>query len=160
MVMRNLHLPDEWIPIRNQLVASLNQQIEQAHLPENILTTRVDAWIEQMVDQVKSPLTSEQRTLLTKQVLSEVIGYGPLQPLLDDEEISEIMVTGPQQVYIERDGELLDTGIKFKDDQHVLQIIDRIIRPLGRSVGREAPMVDARLPNGSRVNIVIPPCRN
>jgi pilus assembly protein CpaF len=157
MVMRNLHLPDEWIPIRNQLVASLNQQIEQAHLPENILTTRVDAWIDQMVDRVKSPLTSEQRTLLTKQVLSEVIGYGPLQPLLDDEEISEIMVTGPQQVYIERDGELLDTGIKFKDDQHVLQIIDRIIRPLGRSVGREAPMVDARLPNGSRVNIVIPP---
>jgi pilus assembly protein CpaF len=157
MVMRNLHLPDEWIPIRNQLVASLNQQIEQAHLPENILTTRVDAWIDQMVDRVKSPLTSEQRTLLTKQVLSEVIGYGPLQPLLDDEEISEIMVTGPQQVYIERDGELFDTGIKFKDDQHVLQIIDRIIRPLGRSVGREAPMVDARLPNGSRVNIVIPP---
>jgi len=90
-------------------------------------------------------------------VIAEVVGYGPLQPLLEDPENSEIMVLGPSQVYVERQGLLLDTNITFEDETHLMRIIDRILHPLGRQVNIDAPTADARLPDGSRVNVVIPP---
>jgi len=89
--------------------------------------------------------------------LNELLGYGPLQPLLNDPEVSEVMVNGPKKVYVEKRGRLQKASVVFDNDNHVLQIIDRIILPLGRHVDADSPTVDARLPDGSRVNAVIPP---
>jgi pilus assembly protein CpaF len=95
---------------------------------------------------------------LIQGILYEVTGYGPLQPLLDDPEITEIMVNGPQKIYVEKHGRLERTNVSFEDNLHILKIIDRIVTPLGRHIDSDSPMVDARLPDGSRVNAVIPPC--
>jgi pilus assembly protein CpaF len=94
---------------------------------------------------------------LLRDLLNEFFGFGPIQPLLDDTTVSEVMVNGPMHVYVERKGKLQLTQVKFDDDAHVRRIIDRIILPLGRRVDHESPLVDARLPDGSRVNAVIPP---
>ncbi len=90
-------------------------------------------------------------------ILNEVMGFGPIQPLLDDPSITEIMVNGPDCVYVERDGRLVKTGVRFTDDEAVRRLIDSIILPLGRHIDADSPTVDARLPDGSRVNAVIPP---
>jgi pilus assembly protein CpaF len=94
---------------------------------------------------------------LLHDLLNEFFGFGPIQPLLDDPTVSEVMVNGPQQVYVERKGKVTLTPVKFDDDAHVRRIIDRIILPLGRRIDHDWPLVDARLPDGSRVNAVIPP---
>jgi len=98
------------------------------------------------------------RHRLFRDIINEIVGYGPIEPLLADPSITEVMVNRPRQVYAERDGKLMETGVRFEDDDHVLRIINRIIRPLGRRVNRKSPAVDARLPDGSRVNAIIPPC--
>ena len=108
-------------------------------------------------EQARLQLPEEVRQQLYQDVLDEVLGYGPIQPLLNDPQVSEVMVNGPKKVYIERDGQLLKTPITFEDDDHVMRVIDRIILPLGRRVDADSPTVDARLPDGSRVNAVIPP---
>ncbi|MDD3269412.1 MAG: CpaF family protein [Syntrophomonadaceae bacterium] len=92
-----------------------------------------------------------------QQVLDEVFGFGPITPLLNDESISEIMVNGPQQVYVEKKGKLIISPVVFRDNEHLYTIIERIISPLGRRLDESMPMVDARLPDGSRVNAIIPP---
>jgi pilus assembly protein CpaF len=102
-------------------------------------------------------LPDDLRKQLFREILDDMVGYGPIQTLLEEPEISEVMVNRPQQVYIERNGKLMETAITFEDDDHILRIIDRIISPLGRRVDSDSPMVDARLPDGSRVNAVIPP---
>jgi pilus assembly protein CpaF len=89
--------------------------------------------------------------------LDEVLGYGPIQSLLDDPEVSEVMVNGPTKVYVEKMGQLIKTPITFENEAHVMSVIDKIILPLGRRVDADSPTVDARLPDGSRVNAVIPP---
>ncbi|MEM7133785.1 MAG: CpaF family protein [Chloroflexota bacterium] len=99
--------------------------------------------------------TERQRML--DMILSDILGYGPIQPLLDDDTISEIMVNSPDQVFIEQNGKIQLTDVKFYDDRHVLQVIDRIVAPLGRHIDESSPMVDARLPDGSRLNAIIPP---
>ena len=103
------------------------------------------------------PLDKYHQALIFSQVENEIVGYGPIQPLLEQGDVSEIMICGPEQVYIERNGKLEDTGIKFRDADHVMQVITRILSPLGRRVDQENLMADARLPDGSRVNIAIPP---
>jgi pilus assembly protein CpaF len=90
--------------------------------------------------------------------MDEILGFGPLEVLLKDESITEVMVNGPEQVWIERKGQLIESGIKFLNDDHVLRIAQRILAPLGRRIDTKWPMVDARLPDGSRVNIIAPPC--
>ncbi len=97
-----------------------------------------------------------QRTIF-EAVLNDMIGYGPIQPLLDDADVSEVMVNGPKRVYIEKKGRLIRTDIAFDDDEHVMRVIERIILPLGRHVDGDSPTVDARLPDGSRVNAVVRP---
>ena len=89
--------------------------------------------------------------------MAELLSFGPIEPLLRDESISEIMVNGPDSVWIERAGQLEETDVKFENDDHVRRIIDRIVAPLGRRCDEASPMVDARLPDGSRVNAIIPP---
>ena len=103
-------------------------------------------------------LDTSTRQQLFQEVIDEIIGYGPIEPLLADPAVSEVMVNGPQRVYVERNGRLCKSGAGFDDDDHVLRIIDRIISPLGRRIDRRFPMVDARLPDGSRVNAIISPC--
>jgi pilus assembly protein CpaF len=90
-------------------------------------------------------------------IMADILGYGPIQPLLDRDDISEVMVNGPNQVYIELKGKLTLSNVKFVDNDHVLRVIERIVTPLGRRIDESSPMVDARLPDGSRVNAIIPP---
>jgi len=101
--------------------------------------------------------TRSVRTQLLEWVLADILGYGPLEPILDDNSITEIMVNGPNMIYIERNGRIELTDITFENDAHLMRIIDRIVSPLGRRVDEASPMVDARLPNGYRVNATIPP---
>jgi pilus assembly protein CpaF len=102
-------------------------------------------------------LTDEVREKLFKEVLDELSGYGPIQPLLDDPEVTEVMVNGPRNIYVERRGKVTKTEISFENNEHVMRIIERIVTPLGRRIDVDHPTVDARLPDGSRVNAVIPP---
>jgi pilus assembly protein CpaF len=103
-------------------------------------------------------LREDQVKLLYEMVNDELFGFGPIEPLLRDESVTEVMVNGPHLVYIEQRGKLILTPIHFANDEHIHKVIDRIIRPLGRRIDRKWPMVDARLPDGSRVNAIIPPC--
>jgi pilus assembly protein CpaF len=97
------------------------------------------------------------RQQIMQEVRDDILGFGPIQPLLDDVDVSEVMVNGPNKVYVEKKGKLIKTAVTFENNNAVLKIIDRIILPLGRRVDPDSPMVDARLPDGSRVNAVIPP---
>jgi pilus assembly protein CpaF len=103
------------------------------------------------------PLSFNERERLSREILDEIFGYGPLEGLMKDPSISDILVNRHDQVYVERAGKLEKTQLKFKDDQHLMQIIDRIVSQVGRRVDESSPMVDARLPDGSRVNAIIPP---
>jgi pilus assembly protein CpaF len=108
-------------------------------------------------EQTKLKLPDDLRKQIFDQVLNDLLGFGPIQSLLDDDDVTEIMVNGPKKVFIEKKGQLTKTNVTFDDDDHVLRIIDRIILPLGRHVDADSPTVDARLPDGSRVNAVIRP---
>ena len=108
-------------------------------------------------ERTQADLQPELRDLTVAAALADLIGYGPLELLLPDPEISEIMVNGAKQVFVERNGELLETDVTFENDAHLMRIIDRIVSPLGRRVDPDNPTADARLPDGSRVNVVIPP---
>lgn len=103
------------------------------------------------------PLINYEQAQVFAAVENDISGYGPIQPLLDQSDISEIMICGSEQVYIERNGKLEDTGVKFRDEDHIMEVITRILSPLGRRVDHDNMMADARLPDGSRVNIAIPP---
>ncbi len=98
-----------------------------------------------------------EREQMMAMIMADILGYGPIQPLLDRDDITEVMVNGPDQVYIELKGKLTLTNVKFMDNDHVLRVIERIVAPLGRRIDESSPMVDARLPDGSRVNAIIPP---
>jgi pilus assembly protein CpaF len=113
--------------------------------------------VHEMLQREGVPLNFDEREDLVGQVLDEIFGYGPLEPLLKDEEISDILVNGSKQVYVEKGGKLIESDVRFKDDRHLMQIIDRIVSGIGRRVDESSPLVDARLPDGSRVNAIIPP---
>jgi pilus assembly protein CpaF len=113
--------------------------------------------LDEVYAQVKVNLPEDIRQQIFHDIMDELTGFGPIQPLLDDPDISEVMVNGPKKVFIEKNGKLTKSPITFDDDNHVLRIIDRIILPLGRRVDADSPTVDARLPDGSRVNAVIQP---
>src|SRR4051794_7574421 len=104
-----------------------------------------------------APLSLAQRQFIVRRIEDEVMGHGPLEPLLADPTVSDILVNGAHQVYVERRGKLEQTDVRFNDDQHLLNIIDRIVSAVGRRIDESSPMVDARLADGSRVNAIIPP---
>jgi pilus assembly protein CpaF len=110
-----------------------------------------------LVDEQKTPLSMVEKDRMIEEVLDEVFGLGPLEPLLDDPTISDILVTTPKLVYIERAGKLYRTSVQFKDNNHLLRIIEKVVSRVGRRVDESSPLVDARLPDGSRVNAAIPP---
>jgi len=118
---------------------------------------QVLAVIQELVANLKTPMSGRERERLALEVSDEVFGLGPLEPLLQDPTISDILVNGHKQVYVERAGMLEETNIVFKDDAHLMHIIDKIVSAVGRRVDESSPMVDARLLDGSRINVVIPP---
>jgi len=121
------------------------------------LNARVAAIVDRIIHANGFAVTGDERLRLVEEVAGEIGGLGPLEPLLRDESITEVMVNGPQQVYIERNGKILRVATSFLNDEHVLRIIDRIITPIGRRIDQSSPRVDARLPDGSRVNAIIAP---
>jgi pilus assembly protein CpaF len=143
-----------WIVDRIQ--GSLSNQTELKRSPESerLIQERFTNYYRQ----AGVNLSEAQVRQLYEMVADELLGFGPIEPLLRTENISEVMVNGPDAVYIEQAGKVTLSPVKFANDDHVLKVIDRIIRPLGRRVDRKWPMVDARLPDGSRVNAIIPPC--
>src|SRR5579864_3361619 len=104
-----------------------------------------------------TPLTRDERRELVRQLTDDILGYGPLEQLLADDSVTEVMVNSADQVYIERSGKIEPAPVRFVDDAHVMRIIDKIVSQVGRRVDEASPMVDARLPDGSRVNAIIPP---
>lgn len=144
--------------IQQQLIEKLDKEYHGKMLPEGDELQKI---IEELVNAFCNDgelfIPRPDRQKLTKQLIDEMIGFGPITPLLMDEEVSEVMVNGPQQVWVERKGRLEKTEIRFQDDQHILHVIEKIVSPLGRRIDEASPMVDARLPDGSRVNAIIPP---
>ena len=143
----------------SRLKASIHRKLieEVEKLEANSLQEDITRLASELLDQEVTFLPKGEREKILQQIVAEAIGYGPIHPLLQDDEISEIMVNGPDQVYIERNGKLEKTDTVFRDDAHVLHIIEKIVAPLGRRIDESMPMVDARLPDGSRVNAIIPP---
>lgn len=117
----------------------------------------IERLVLQMINEERVIIPNDQIEEIIQQLINESVGYGPLEALLRDDSITEIMVNGPSDVFIERNGKLEQSGVRFNNDEHVRHIIDRIIAPLGRRIDESSPMVDARLLDGSRVNAVIPP---
>src|SRR5947208_10172792 len=112
--------------------------------------------IQDLVANLKTPLSGRERERLALEVLDEVFGLGPLEPLLQDPTVNDILVNGPKNVYVERNGVLEKTLTMFKDNGHLMHVIERIVSAVGRHVDESSPMVDARLADGSRVNVIIP----
>jgi pilus assembly protein CpaF len=144
-----------------QLKHHILEQMTRVLETENPAYERREEFIRQKLAEIYPRLNLNLPESIKQQinhdVLNEFLGYGPIQPLLDDPDVSEVMVNGPKRVYIERKGKLSKTAITFEDNNHVQRIIDRIVLPLGRRVDFDSPTVDARMPDGSRVNAVVPP---
>jgi pilus assembly protein CpaF len=130
------------------VLGSLGEEAARSHIRE--ITNR-------LLLEESAPLSLAQRQFVTRRIEDEVLGHGPLEPLLLDPTISDILVNGPKQVYVERFGKLELTEVQFNDDAHLMNIIDRIVSAVGRRIDESSPMVDARLKDGSRVNVIIPP---
>jgi pilus assembly protein CpaF len=126
-------------------------------LSQEVVTAQLTKLIEQLLQQESVPLNQRERTQLTQDILHEVLGLGPLEPLLADQTVNDILVNGYKQVFVERYGRLELTSVRFKDNGHLKKIIERIVSRIGRRIDESSPMVDARLPDGSRVNAIIPP---
>ncbi len=141
--------------VQNRLINELDPKLDLTNQVE--VRRQIEDLFGKIADEEGLALTRAERVRMLEQITDEILGLGPLEPLLRDETITEVMVNGPQQVYIEREGMLELTNVTFQNDEHVMKIIQRIIAPIGRRVDESSPMVDARLADGSRVNAIIPP---
>jgi len=141
--------------VQNRLLAELDPSMDISKVNE--VRTTIQELFEQVLAEENIVLSRPERHRLYEQISAEILGLGPLQPLLEDESITEVMVNGAKNIYIERSGKIHRVPFTFESDEHVLRIIDRIVAPLGRRIDESSPYVDARLADGSRVNAVIPP---
>jgi pilus assembly protein CpaF len=141
--------------VQNRLINELDPKLDLTNQVE--VRRQIENLFGTIADEEGLALTRAERVRMLEQITDEILGLGPLEPLLRDETLTEVMVNGPQQVYIEREGKLELTNVTFQNDEHVMKIIQRIIAPIGRRVDESSPMVDARLADGSRVNAIIPP---
>jgi pilus assembly protein CpaF len=148
----------DYAKLRDHLITTVTQDFDATDLSQEKRKQALRDRLQETLTGSNISLSESIRDRLIQEILDEITGYGPLQPLLDDPEVTEIMVNGPKKIYIEREGKLERTNKVFENNLHILKIIDRIVLPLGRHIDAESPMVDARLPDGSRVNAVIPPC--
>ncbi|MFL5735554.1 MAG: CpaF family protein [Chloroflexia bacterium] len=141
--------------VQQKLIAELDPKLDLTKTDE--VRRNVEEIFGQILEAENIILSRVERARLFEAVAAEILGFGPIEPLLKDNSINEIMVNGPKMVYIERHGRLEKTNVQFQNDEHVMRVIDRIVAPLGRRIDESSPYVDARLPDGSRVNAVIPP---
>ncbi len=141
--------------IQDKLLAEIDPKMDITK------TDEIRRTMEDLFNQILSTeaiiLSRSERQKLFEQIVAEILGFGPLEPLLNDDTVSEIMVNGPNHIYVEQKGRITRTSLSFENDDHVLRIIDRIVSPLGRRIDESQPLADARLPDGSRVNAIIPP---
>ncbi len=142
--------------IHRKLLDRINLEAVYA-MPGDRVRQEIRPSVAKLVNEEKTPLSLQEKDRLIEEVLDEVFGLGPLEPLLRDRTVSDILVTTPRLIYVERNGKLERTNIEFKDDAHLMRIIERVVSRVGRRIDESSPMVDARLPDGSRVNAVIPP---
>ena len=142
--------------IHQKLIAKLDLS-RVSELEGGVLRREIKSVIEHLCDAENTLLNRTERERLVEEVLDETFGLGPLELLLKDPTISDILINGPDNIYVERTGKMQKTDIRFRDNAHLLQIIDRIVSKVGRRVDETCPMVDARLEDGSRVNAIIPP---
>jgi len=142
--------------IHRRLIDRLDLSTVADLTPEQ-LSGIIKTGVENMIAQEGIPLSRSERDRLVVEIQNETMGLGPLEPLLSDTEISDIMVNGPHGVYVERRGKIEKTDVSFKDNEHLMAVIERIVSKVGRRVDEASPMVDARLADGSRVNVIIPP---
>src|SRR5205814_3590310 len=140
--------------IQRELIAELGSEVD---LSTTQGRRQLDVLLNELVEAQGLSLPRVERQRFLEGVIAEVLSFGPIEPLLRDPAVNEVMVNGPYQVWVERAGRLSRTDIQFEDDDHVRRIIDRIIAPLGRRCDEASAMVDARLPDGSRVNAIMPP---
>lgn len=143
--------------VHQALIDSLGPQLYDPHLPEEELATAVRETLQEVIESEETPLSKSDRTRLIQEVSDDILGHGPLEPFLRDPEVSEIMVNGPDTIYVERSGRLFRADIRFTSESHLRRTIDKIVGRIGRRVDEASPMVDARLPDGSRINAVVPP---
>ncbi len=144
------------LAVHNRLFESLDVAKLESLDPQ-MASSKVTQAITDILNEEGRLITESDRLKLVDEIKNELLGLGPLEPLLWDEDITDIMVNGPNQVYVERFGKLFLTDVSFQDDSHLMLIIDRIVSQVGRRVDEASPMVDARLPDGSRINAIIPP---
>jgi len=142
--------------IHHACIAKLGPELFKRETTED-LTERVLRTVTEQLALDRTPLTREERRQITREITDDILGYGPLEPLLRDDSITEVMVNDFDKVYIEREGKIDRTPVTFVDNAHLLRIIDKIVSQVGRRIDESSPMVDARLPDGSRVNAIIPP---
>lgn len=143
--------------IQNQVIEELDIDFNEISEQNEPLKKEISGIIIKHIEQESLNFTNVQKAKIKEELLNEIIGFGPITALLEDSTITEIMVNGPYQIYVEKEGKLVQSDAKFKDNNHVLHVIKKIVAPIGRRIDESSPMVDARLPNGSRVNAIIPP---
>ncbi|MBT3313801.1 MAG: CpaF family protein [Anaerolineae bacterium] len=141
--------------VQNKLLAEIDPSTDISQTEE--VRRSIQDLFEQILAEENIVLSRPERHRLFEQITAEILGFGPLEPLLQDDSLTEVMVNGAKNIYIERKGKLHRVPVTFESDEHVMRIIDRIVAPLGRRIDESSPYVDARLPDGSRVNAVVPP---
>ncbi len=141
--------------LKNRLYKLIFSEMKEQDI-ETIIP-KLDAMAIEIIKEDESFRGSIDRKKVVDELINDLTGFGPINPLLLDDDVSEVMVNGPNQVYVERGGKLELTTVQFRDDDHVMNVIEKIVAPIGRRIDESSPMVDARLPDGSRVNVIIPP---
>jgi pilus assembly protein CpaF len=141
--------------VQNRLLSELDQSMDLTR--KNEVRAHIEELFNAILAEESMVLARQERQRLFESIVAEILGFGPLEPLLADETVTEIMVNGPKNIFVERKGNVTRANIAFEDDEHVMRILDRIVAPLGRRIDESSPLVDARLPDGSRVNAVIRP---
>ena len=145
------------LKLKRYLIENVTRELEVENPEYSQRQEFVQKKLVEMLTRLPSNVPNSIRQQIMQEVRYDILGFGPIQSLLDDPDVSEVMVNGPKRVYVEKKGKLIKTGVTFEDNDAVMRVIDRIILPLGRRVDSDSPTVDARLPDGSRVNAVIPP---
>ena len=143
--------------VHQALIENLGPRLYDPHLPESELAAQVRATLQETIDAEQTALSQSDRTKIAQEVSDEILGHGPLEPLLRDPEITEIMVNGADSIYVERAGKIYPIDTHFSNEAHLRRVIDKIVGRVGRRIDEASPLVDARLPDGSRVNAVIAP---
>lgn len=143
--------------IQEKIIEKMATELDSTEKDEEIIKKDIEDIVIDYLKNDDSNIPRLERERIKDEIIDETLGFGPITPLINDEDVSEIMVNGPKQVYVEKKGKLNLSNIKFKDNRHVLHVIEKIVTPLGRRIDESSPMVDARLPDGSRVNAIIPP---